>query len=77
MTADQCKVSQPVMVIDHSHGAFWHQGCPSSRTGTMKVMSHEVTGSTVQCLHCGAAGSYPVGGVGAVTVALLEQSVQP
>lgn len=50
--------------------AFWHKDCPEDdRGGIMKHAERREDGDLMECLQCGAAGVYPVGGSGCVEVA--------
>jgi hypothetical protein len=53
------------MTIDYELGGkFWHRDCKKARDGIMRPVSHEENSSTIECMHCGMRGSYPVGAVG-------------
>lgn len=57
------------MTIDYELGGrFWHRDCKKARDGIMRVVSNEEASSTIECMHCGKRGYYPVGSVGSVTV---------
>lgn len=69
VVASRCHIRRCDMQIEHNHKgrAFFHVDCINRFGGVMKQGRDDGYRTMFTCLHCGASGWYPRGGVGRVT----------